>query len=211
MASDAPVFKQQLDANGVPLSEPSICIPRVFRNIGEKRIFAIFRELRVGFVDKIDMVERTDKDGKTYNTVFVHFTHWFVKDEAADALRERLLANEQVKIVYDEPWFWKIRAYKPRQAAEPKSTDEERKSRPRPVVDFEFREVVNKRKQRESRPAPPERESRPAPPERAPPKLEQPQQPNNIYSVLGVDVMAGEGRETTDPQETTDESAQVVA
>jgi hypothetical protein len=38
----------------------------------------------------------------------------------------------------------------------------------------------------------------------------QPQQPN-IYSVLDFDVMAGEGRETTDPQETTDESAQVVA
>lgn len=201
MASDAPAFKQQVDANGLPLSEPSICIPRVFANIRKERVFAIFRELRVGFVENIEMVERTDKDGKPYNMVFVHFRHWFVKDEAADAMRERLLADEQVKIVYDEPWFWKIHAYKPRKAVAPKRTDEDGKSRPRPFVDFEFREAV-KRKPSASRPAPPTR----PPPSRAE-ATEELRQPN-IYSVLDVDV-AVEEAETTDPLETTDETVEV--
>jgi len=146
---DMPHDQPRLDQNGIPLCEPSICIPRVFQNISDRRIFAIFRELRIGFVEKIDMVERTGKDGKEYNMVFVHFRNWFVQDEIADVMRERLLSGEQVKIVYDEPWFWKIHAWKPKQ--------ERRQAegrRVQPFVDFEFREQVKR-----TRPAPPTRKA----------------------------------------------------
>lgn len=122
------------------VSSPSICIPRVFPNISDKRIFAIFRELRVGFVERIDMVPQVGKDGKEYNKVFIHFKHWFLNDETACAMRERLLDGEQVKIVYDEPWFWKIHAYVPKPARQ-----QRQEQRPAPFVDFEFREAPKKR------------------------------------------------------------------
>lgn len=163
------------DENGVPLSAPSICIPRVFSNISDKRIFAIFRELRVGFVEKIDLVERTGKDGVSYNMVFVHFRNWFVNDEMAYAMRQRLLNGEQVKIVYDEPWFWKVHAYEPKQT---KTRDDRRA---RPFVDFEFREVVTRGS---GRPAPP---SRPAPALASISEAKETAAPPNIYSALAVE------------------------
>lgn len=161
--------RPQVDADGIPLNEPSICIPRVFSNISDRRIFAIFRELRVGFVEKIDMVQRTGKDGKEYNMVFVHFRNWFIQDEAAAIMRERLLDGEQAKIIYDEPWFWKIHAYKPKPKKSQARSNDER--RPLPFVDFEFREAP-KRIQR-----------RPAPPTHQAPSPQVASQPN-IYSAL---------------------------
>lgn len=165
----------RFDENGVPLSVPSICIPRVFSNISDKRIFAIFRELRVGFVEKIDLVERTGKDGVSYNMVFVHFRNWFVNDEMAYAMRQRLLDGEQVKIVYDEPWFWKVHAYEPKQT---KTRDDRRQ---RPFVDFEFREVATRSN---GRPAPP---SRPAPALASISEAKETAPPPNIYSALAVE------------------------
>ena len=34
----------------------SMCIPRVFKNISKKRILAILYSLKVGFVERLDMV-----------------------------------------------------------------------------------------------------------------------------------------------------------
>lgn len=118
----------------IPLNEPSICIPRVFPNISEGRVFAIFRALQVGFVDKIDMVPRKGKDGKDYNMVFVHFRNWFVDNETAHCMRQRLLAGEQVKVVYEDPkpWYWKVHAYKPR--AQPQTAS----AHGTPYIDLEF-------------------------------------------------------------------------
>ena len=161
------------DQNGVPLNEPSICIPRVFSNISDRRIFAIFRELRMGFVEKIDLVPRVGKDGKEYNMVFVHFRNWFTNDVIATAMRNRLLGGEQVKIVYDEPWFWKVHAYEPKKQTAATDGDARRSA---PFVDFEFREAF--KPQTGSRPQPP---SRPAP-SRKEPEVKMPA----IYSALDV-------------------------
>ena len=92
---------------------PSIVIPHVFNNIGEKRIFAIFRRLRIGFIDRIDIISKTDKNQKPFKTVFIHFTHWFDHDTATQ-LKHQLLNDKPAKILYDDPWFWNIHLYKPK-------------------------------------------------------------------------------------------------
>ena len=104
-----------LDGSGVPgdrhlkPSEPSLCIPMVFPNITEARILAIFRELNLGEVDHLDIVERQGKDGRTYNRVFVHFKSW---NEEHNEMRTKLIQDEsfRFKIIYDDPWFWLIGA-----------------------------------------------------------------------------------------------------
>lgn len=170
-----------MDSNGIPLSAPSICIPRVFPNISDRRIFAIFRELNVGFVDNIDLVSRVGSDGKEYNMVFVHFRNWF-NNEAACIMRERLLDGEQIKIVYDEPWFWKIHAYKPKASIKPKDNQ-----RATPFVDFEFREVVKA-----------QQKTRPAPPVKPAPKRVKSSMVPNIYSALTIENEEGEYTATDD-------------
>jgi len=91
-----------------PLYNISLFIPRVFVNISSKRIVQIFHILRIGKVSKIDFVRKRGRNGKPFNSVFVHFEHWYdntaarnfqarVRDPAQDAL-----------LVYDDPWYWVV-------------------------------------------------------------------------------------------------------
>lgn len=88
---------------------PSICVPRVFNNITKERVFRIFAQLFGGEnIDRIDMVSKLNKDGQPIKRVFVHFkpAAW---DRQPD-MRTSLVSGKEVKIVYDDPWFWKCLA-----------------------------------------------------------------------------------------------------
>ena len=87
--------------------EPSICIPRVFKSTTRKDIYNVIERLDLGAVDRIDMVAKTNVRGECYNKVFIHFKVWNKKNPTAQATRDKLLKGEEVKIVYNEPWFWK--------------------------------------------------------------------------------------------------------
>ena len=90
-------------------SEPSICIPRVFKSITRKEIFDVVEKVDIGAVDRIDMVPKTNERGESYYKVFIHFKQWH-KNPMAKATRDKLLAGEEIKIVYNAPWFWKCTA-----------------------------------------------------------------------------------------------------
>jgi hypothetical protein len=89
--------------------EPSICIPRVFKSTTRKDLFNVIEKLDLGAVERIDMVPKINERGESYNKVFIHFKTWS-KNAPAQATREKLLAGEEIKIVYSEPWFWKCSA-----------------------------------------------------------------------------------------------------
>jgi hypothetical protein len=89
----------------------SLCIPRVFLNIDEKQIRKIFNQLKLGEIQRIDIVNKTTEKGEKFNRVFIHFHHWFDSENAIVA-RERLQSGKEIKIIYDDPWFWKISAYR---------------------------------------------------------------------------------------------------
>lgn len=101
----------QLNSNMADLPEgaPSICIPRVFKNISWKRIKDVFMDLNLGYVERVDVVPKTTDKGESYNRVFVHFKSWN-KDQ--QAVRKRLLSGDSIKILYEDPkpWFWKCSA-----------------------------------------------------------------------------------------------------
>ena len=105
-----------IDLSIVPNNVPSLCIPRVYANISEKRIREIFSELFLGEIARVDMVHKTSDKGEKYNRVFIHFVTWY-SSENADYARKRLLGGNEIKVVYSDPWFWKISAYR-----EPKQT-----------------------------------------------------------------------------------------
>tara|TARA_R110002074_G_scaffold52070_6_gene131450 strand:+ start:415 stop:1020 length:606 start_codon:yes stop_codon:yes gene_type:complete len=93
----------------------SLCIPRVFANISWYRIKQSFIALNWGFVERVDVIP----SGGT-KRAFVHFAPGkFTATKVLEALCE----GKQVKIVYDEPWFWQIslsRSAKPAEAPERK-------------------------------------------------------------------------------------------
>jgi hypothetical protein len=51
------------------------------------------------------LVRKTSKDGKPCKRAFIHFTKWGTSADATK-FRTDILQGKQVKVVYDEPWFW---------------------------------------------------------------------------------------------------------
>ena len=106
--------------NSDPNTGISICIPRVFNNISWQRIKRIFIDLHWGFVERVDVVPCGQ-----FKRAFVHFApgKWNMRDRQAQDVLAALKSGNEIKIVYDEPWFWKIslsRAKKPAEAPKPK-------------------------------------------------------------------------------------------
>lgn len=116
-----------IDLKWVAENQPSLFIPHVFPNISEARIRRIFDELALGDIGRIDMVERTNERGP-YKRVYVHFNRWY-KNEEAETARRRLLGGKEIKIVYDEPWFWKVSANRTQEKKERRPKYEHSKPR----------------------------------------------------------------------------------
>jgi hypothetical protein len=116
----------------LPASVPSLCIPRVFQNITKERVAYVFKSLGLGEIDHIDMIPRTSENGDKFQRVFIHFKRWSMTDEAVRA-RERVLGGKEIKVIYDDPWFWKISANRstPRAPGSNRAPDS---SRPRPRI-----------------------------------------------------------------------------
>lgn len=89
----------------------SLCIPRVITNITELQIKKIFEELELGEIEHIDIVPKFYSNGDKFNRVFIHMKKWFVNKNAIYA-KERLHLGKEFKIIYNDPWFWKVSAYK---------------------------------------------------------------------------------------------------
>ena len=117
-----------IDFNTLPDNAPSMCIPRVFKNVTRDRIGAVFRDLDLGIIDRIDMVSRENEKGDKFQRVFVHFKKWF-RNENADRARAMLIQGKEIKVIYDDPWFWKISANK----SKPSNPEQKRK----PQISFD--------------------------------------------------------------------------
>jgi hypothetical protein len=111
-----------IDFRTLPDFLPSMCIPRVYPNISEGRIRKIFDELNIGVIERVDIISKTTEKGERFNRVFIHMDRWFHNSNASVA-RERLLGGKDIKVVYDDPWFWKISAYKPSAGGEGSSNN----------------------------------------------------------------------------------------
>jgi len=93
----------------IPANVPSLCIPRVFSNIPRDRIFRIVDDLGLGRISSIDMVPKVSEKGEKYNRIFIHFTAWSTSKDAEKA-RQIALSGGEFKILYDDPYFWKVSA-----------------------------------------------------------------------------------------------------
>ena len=89
----------------------TLCIPRVYKNITEQRIYRIFTDISLGEIERIEIVPRRSEKGEEYNRVFIHFKRWYVNSNANKA-RELLISGKEIKVIYSDPWFWKISVYK---------------------------------------------------------------------------------------------------
>jgi hypothetical protein len=97
----------------VPINVPSLYIPRVFQNIPDEYILNTIMAVGLGTISHID--SSVIQDNPKFKGVRIHFTAWNLSNENARRARDRLLRNEEIKVMYDDPWFWKIRPTRPAQ------------------------------------------------------------------------------------------------
>lgn len=101
------------------MSEPVICIPRVFINIDESRIKNVFGKLfGINNIKQINVIKKLDKRDKPYNKVFIHFYSWPIEHIE---IRNKLLEGKEIKIVYEQPWFWKCSASREKNIQKPQN------------------------------------------------------------------------------------------
>ena len=202
----------QIDFRTLPANVPVLCIPRVYANISESRIRRIFDDLGMGTLDRIDIVSKNSDKGEKFNRVFVHFYSWN-DSENANTARERLLNGKEIKIIYDDPWFWKISAYReperkqgPQQPQQPSSggwrrasiafdSDDDKSSKP--IINREFRRDERPRRRDDSRERPRRRDDSRERPRRRDDSRER---PRNHYNANHKVNNAFESKRQDDPR-----------
>ena len=120
-------------------SNPSICIPRMFPNQTKEMVFAVFKQLNLGEIDRIDLVKRKQDGGKETMRGFIHFKQWFDNEGAQSVLskfEESDQTKQSFKVQYHDKWYWictKSRIAKPKhEGARPTNT----RTAPRLVLDM---------------------------------------------------------------------------
>ena len=92
------------------ITEPSICIPRTLHNVTWRQVKDAFEQvIGKGTVERVDIVPSKNNESTPFCRIFVHFRYWPVTPDIM-AIRERLVNGEVIKVVYDNPWFWKCSA-----------------------------------------------------------------------------------------------------
>ena len=84
----------------------SLCIPRLFNNIGHRRVKGVFIKQNWGFVERVDVIHYGD-----HKKAFVHFRKgsWNWNVRTAQIL-DQLQRGEQIHLRYEngKPWFWHV-------------------------------------------------------------------------------------------------------
>lgn len=104
------------------VTEPSVCIPRTLNNVTRQDVKDVFEVvIGRGTVERVDIVVNRQNDGQPFCRIFVHFRYWPNTPEIM-SIRQRLLDGEMIKVVYDNPWFWKCSASRVAKPTRPKVT-----------------------------------------------------------------------------------------
>lgn len=126
-----------IDLCAIPMDQPSLCIPRVFHKITRQQVGDVISDLNLGDIDHIDMVM---KPGDTHGRVFIHFRQWYVNPTATKA-RGRVVDGKEIKVIYQDPWFWKISANRARVHHKPHPPAPTKVAASRPIIDLNDRHV----------------------------------------------------------------------
>jgi hypothetical protein len=94
-----------IDCYNKKMDQLTICIPRVETHITKEYISKKFDKLKLGDILQItDVPLKMDSD---YKRVFIKM-RWKPVTTQGEFIYKRLAGDENVKFVYDDPWYWKI-------------------------------------------------------------------------------------------------------
>lgn len=80
-----------------------ICIPKLDETITKKFMFKIFENHNIGSIKKIHLVQLKNKNNKLG---FIYFNN-LNSNKNGELVKQCLENEEDFKIMYNFPWFWK--------------------------------------------------------------------------------------------------------
>ena len=86
----------------------TICIPKVHKKYVYKWIFRTINKYKIGKIKNIKIIPYHNEG--YFNKVLIEFEYWF-NTEKNVKLNQHLTNGGSIKIIYDEPWFWKCFKY----------------------------------------------------------------------------------------------------
>jgi len=94
-----------IESNSTNSTGVTLCVPFVFTHITKEKVFAVFRNQRVGHIERIYIAKKDDK----HNSVFVYFAKdkWSNKFNANDILAN-LKAGIPWIVPYSQHGYWKV-------------------------------------------------------------------------------------------------------
>jgi hypothetical protein len=81
-----------------------ICIPSINNDIKKDYIFRIFANLKIGRIGRITENLHFKNPDKKRILIEIDFN----KTPTANYMKTRLINDQTIFLVYDQPWFWKI-------------------------------------------------------------------------------------------------------
>lgn len=78
----------------------SMCIPRMESKYNINFITTIFKNLNIG--DITNIVEIPNKNNNNFKKVIIHV------NTDNEIINKRFSEGKDIKIIYDNPWYWKI-------------------------------------------------------------------------------------------------------
>ena len=78
-----------------------------------------FRLQKIGLVERVDLVRKTNPQGYNYFIAFIHFEKWFEDHAAAQTLQSSIAEDTKAKLQYNERWYWIVNENK-----NPRTTDQ---------------------------------------------------------------------------------------
>ena len=84
----------------------TICIPKVRINISKNYIYTILNKYNFGKIQRVDLVIKQNT-----KRAFIHYDYWN-NNEKISQIKGWLSEGKDIKIIYDEPWYWKCSAFR---------------------------------------------------------------------------------------------------
>jgi len=82
----------------------SLFVPHVFPNFDETYVADVFSQF--GRVDHVDLVAKQDRNGKLFNSAYIHFESWNNKTESHMLQKHILDGKAESRVYHDGPWYW---------------------------------------------------------------------------------------------------------
>tara|TARA_R110002020_G_scaffold68236_4_gene178614 strand:- start:11 stop:388 length:378 start_codon:yes stop_codon:yes gene_type:complete len=86
----------------------TLCIPRVCKTVTKNTIYDVLNNYKFGKIKKVQIIENKNKN---CNIIHIHYCYWF-NNEYVNGVKDKLLNNLNIKIFYDQPWFWVVYLHK---------------------------------------------------------------------------------------------------